>query len=79
MNIQTEKNQIIEQLSHVNDINVLKAIKNLLNFVSTKEKVFDSIVSEEQKASVRKRVAAYEEKPENVLTWNDIENKINLG
>jgi hypothetical protein len=47
MNIQAERNNIIEQLNQVNDINILKAIKNLLGFASTKEKVFDFIVSEE--------------------------------
>jgi len=77
MNIQTERNHIIEQLNQVSDINVLKAIKNLLAFASTKEKVFDSIVSEEQKEMVRRRVKTYETKPDDVLTWNDIEEKIN--
>ncbi len=76
MNIQAERNHIIEQLNQVNDINILKAIKNLLAFASTKEKVFDLIVSEEQKEMVRQRVKEYEASPENVLTWNDIEAKL---
>ena len=78
MNIQAERLSIIEQLKNVSDINVIKAIKNILNFAATKEKVFDFIVSEEQKESVRKRVKEYEENPDNVLSWNDIENKIKL-
>jgi hypothetical protein len=77
MNIQAERNNIIEQLNQVNDINILKAIKNLLAFASTKEKVFDFIVSEEQKEVVRQRVKEYEANPENVLEWNDIEVKLN--
>jgi hypothetical protein len=76
MNIQAERNNIIEQLNQVNDINILKAIKNLLAFASTKEKVFDLIVSEEQKDMVRQRVKEYEASPENVLEWNDIEAKL---
>ena len=78
MNIQAERLSIIEQLKNVSDINVIKAIKNILNFAATKEKVFNFIVSEEQKESVRKRVKEYEENPDNVLSWNDIENKIKL-
>ena len=78
MNIQAERLNIIEQLNNVSDINVIKAIKNILNFAATKEKVFNFIVSEEQKESVRKRVKEYEENPDNVLSWNDIENKIKL-
>jgi len=76
MNIQTERKQIIEQLSQINDINILNAIKNLLAFASNKEKVFDTIVSDEQKAAVRNRVKEYETNPDNVLTWNDIESKL---
>ena len=76
MNIKVERNQIIEQINHVEDINVLKAIKNLLAFASTKEKVFDMIVSEEQKEMVRSRVKDYEANPDNVLSWNDVEAKL---
>ncbi len=76
MNIKTERNNIIEQLNHVNDINILKAIKNLLDFTASKEKVFDFIVSEEQKEMVRQRVKEYENNPGNVLEWNDIEAKL---
>ena len=76
MNIKTERNNIIEQLNHVNDINILKAIKNLLDFAASKEKVFDFIVSEEQKEMVRQRVKEYENNPGNVLEWNDIEAKL---
>jgi hypothetical protein len=76
MNIKVERNQIIEQINHVEDINVLKAIKNLLAFASTKEKIFDLIVSEEQKEMVRSRVKDYEANPDNVLSWNDVEAKL---
>ncbi|MEI6851531.1 MAG: hypothetical protein WCL06_01765 [Bacteroidota bacterium] len=76
MNIEAERNQIIEQLNHVEDINVLNAIKNLLAFASKKEKVFDIIVSEEQKEMVRSRVKKYKANPDNVLSWNDVEAKL---
>ena len=76
MNIEAERNQIIEQLNHVEDINVLNAIKNLLAFASKKEKVFDIIVSEEQKEMVRSRVKKYKANPDNVRSWNDVEAKL---
>ncbi len=76
MNIQAERSQIIEQINHISDINLLKAIKNLLAFASAKEKVYDFIVSEDQKEMVRERVKDYETNPDNVMTWNEIETKI---
>ncbi|HNW91167.1 MAG TPA: hypothetical protein PKN48_16025 [Bacteroidales bacterium] len=76
MNIQAERSQIVEQINHVTDINLLKAIKNLLAFASAKEKVYDFIVSDEQKKLVRERVKKYEANPDNVMTWNEIEAKI---
>jgi hypothetical protein len=76
MNIKTERNLIIEQLNHIDDINILKAIKSLLAYASKKEKVFDLIVSDEQKELVRQRVKDYEINPENVLSWNEIEEKL---
>jgi hypothetical protein len=76
MNIDAERNQIIEQINHVDDINVLKAIKNLLMFASAKEKVFDLIISDEQKEMVRSRVKKYETDPNNVLSWNEVEAKL---
>lgn len=79
MNIKAERSHIIEQLNHVNDINVIKVIRNILNFATSKEKVFDFIVSEEQKASVKKRVKNYKDNPKNVISWDDIENKIKFG
>jgi len=79
MNIQAERTQIVEQINHVTDINLLKAIKNLLAFASAKEKVYDVIVSDEQKKMVRERVKKYETNPDNVITWNDIEAKIKRG
>jgi len=79
MNIQAERNQIVEQINHITDINLLKAIKNLLAFASAKEKAYDYIISEDQKKMVRKRVKEYETNPDNVMTWNDIEAKIKRG
>lgn len=79
MNIQAERNQIVEQINHITDINLLKAIKNLLAFASAKEKVYDFIVSDDQKKTVRERVKEYETNPDNVMTWNDIEEKIKPG
>lgn len=79
MNIQAERTQIVEQINHVTDINLLKAIKNLLAFASAKEKVYDVIVSDQQKKMVRERVKKYKTDPENVITWNDIEAKIKRG
>ena len=76
--INKEREEIIEQLRQVKDINVLNSIRNLLNFVATKEKMFDAIVLKDQKESVRKRVADYKENPENVMTWVEIEKKINI-
>jgi DNA polymerase IIIc chi subunit len=76
MNYKVERSQIIEQLKNVKDIDVIKAIKNILAFASKKEKVFDFIVSEEQKENVRKRVKEYKVNPENVLSFNEIEKKI---
>jgi len=76
MNIQAERSHIIEQLNHVSDINVIKAIKNILIFASKKEKVSDFVIPEWHKEIVRERIK--NTKPKDMLKWDDVKDSFKL-
>ena len=72
MNIQIEKAFIIEQLKHIEDVDLIHAIKSLLKYSSKKEDAHDFIIPEWQKEIVLKRRAEMEAHPDKSLSWDDI-------
>ena len=70
MNIQLEKANIIELIQRSNDVDLIKALKSLLEYSSKKE--IGVFIPEWHKAIVKKRWHEAETRPEKLLTWNDI-------
>ncbi|HBX51626.1 MAG: hypothetical protein A2275_09965 [Bacteroidetes bacterium RIFOXYA12_FULL_35_11] len=77
MNIQAEKIQIIEQFREINDIELIRAVKLLLNYGLKKEKELSVYnIPEEHKQLVRDRIK--NTKPENMLNWDDVKDNFRL-
>jgi aspartate/methionine/tyrosine aminotransferase len=69
MNLQTQKEIIIEQFKQVNDINLINAIKNMLDYALKKENETLEIPEANQKL-VMKRFDKVRKKPERLLNWD---------
>ncbi|MFP4489480.1 MAG: hypothetical protein ACLFN1_09270 [Bacteroidales bacterium] len=69
MNIQTQKAIIIEQFKQVEDVNLIKAIQNLLDYASKKEKEAYEIPQAHQKL-VNERFKKVRKDPERLLDWD---------
>jgi len=77
MDIQTQKAHIIEQFKQIDDINLLKAIKSLLEYASLNKKISQEMeIPEKHKEIVRSRIKKYANNPERYLTWDQIEQKV---
>jgi hypothetical protein len=73
MNIQLEKALLIEQLQHVNDADLIRAIKSLLRYGQKKEEESkDLLIPEWHKDIVRKRLEEATKHPEKLLSWDDM-------
>jgi len=70
MNIQAEKAIIIEQFRQVNDVNLIHAIKNMLDYALTKEKQND-VVPEAHQKLVNSRFDTVRKNPERLLDWDE--------
>jgi hypothetical protein len=77
MNIQAQKAIIIEQFKQVNDVNLINAIKNLLDYALKKEQE-NMEIPEEHKNIVRERIKDSEKEPSRRLNWDEVKNKIKL-
>ncbi|MCX6200030.1 MAG: addiction module protein [Bacteroidetes bacterium] len=77
MNLTLEKERIIEQLQQVKDVDLLKAVKSLLDF-SLKQQIKTNEVEipEWHKTIVRKRIAHAKKHPETLLSWDDVMNEL---
>ena len=75
MNLQTQKAIIIEQFKQVDDINLIKAIQNLLDYASKKEKQEDEIPQAHQKL-VNERFKKVRKDPERLLDWDQAKEKL---
>jgi hypothetical protein len=70
MDIQTEKAIIIEQFKQVNDINLIQAIKSMLEYALKKESdVYD--IPEEHQKLVMERFEQVRQNPERLLDWDE--------
>ena len=79
MNIQLEKASIIEQIQHIDDADIIHAIKSFLNYGSKKEEMKDLLIPEWQKDMVLERLAELKAHPEKALSWDDIMEELDEG
>lgn len=70
MDIQAQKAIIIEQFKQVNDINLINAIKNLLDYALKKEKGIYDVPDDHQKL-VMERFDMTRANPERLLDWDE--------
>ena len=70
MNIQAQKAIIIEQFKQVDDVNLIKAIKNMLDYALKKEKESNDIPEAHQKL-VMERFEKIRKNPERLLDWDE--------
>lgn len=70
MNIQAEKKMIIEQFKQVNDVNLIHAIKNMLDYAMKKEQENLEVHEAHQKLVV-KRFEKIRKKPDKLLDWDE--------
>lgn len=75
MNIQTEKAIIIEQFKQVNDVNLIKAIKNMLDYAQKKEQKYSTVPESDQRM-VMDRFDKIRETPERLLDWDETKNTL---
>jgi hypothetical protein len=70
MDIQAEKANIIEQFKQVNDVNLIHAIKSMLDYAQKKEAdVYD--IPEEHKRLVIERFEQVRSNPNRLLDWDE--------
>ncbi|HPA25136.1 MAG: hypothetical protein IPI69_11060 [Bacteroidales bacterium] len=70
MNVQAQKAIIIEQFKQVDDVNLIKAIKNMLDYALKKEKESNDIPEAHQKL-VMERFEKIRKNPERLLDWDE--------
>lgn len=70
MDLQAEKAIIIEQFKQVTDINLVHAIKNMLDYASKKEADVYNIPEEHQQL-VMQRFEQVRQNPDRLLDWDE--------
>jgi len=70
MNIQAEKAIIIEQFRQINDINLIHAIKNMLDYALKKERESLEVPEAHQKL-VMERFEKLRKDPDRLLDWDE--------
>ncbi len=70
MNIQAQKAIIIEQFKQVNDINLINAIKSILDYAEKKEDSI-SVIPESHQKLVSERFEKVRKNPDSLLDWED--------
>jgi len=70
MNIQAEKAIIIEQFRQVNDVNLIHAIKNMLDYALKKEQENLEVPETHQKL-VMERFDKVRKDPDRLLDWDE--------
>lgn len=70
MNIQAQKAIIIEQFKQVNDINLINAIKSILDYAEKKEDS-NSVIPESHQKLVSERFEKVRKNPDSLLDWED--------
>ena len=75
MDIQSQKAIIIERFKEVNDIDLINAIKNLLDFALKKEKNNSDVPDAHQKL-VMERFEKVRKNPERLLDWDEAQKTL---
>lgn len=70
MNINAQKAVIIEQFKQVNDVNLIKAIKNMLDYALTKEQENFEVPEAHQKL-VLDRFNKVRKDPDRLIDWDE--------
>jgi len=75
MDIQAQKAIIIEQFNRVNDVNLISAIKSLLDYASKKEEeLYD--IPEAHQTLVMERFEEVRKNPERLLDWDEAKKSL---
>ena len=73
MDIQAHKEIIIEQFKQVNDINLINAIKSMLDYAIKRDKdIYD--IPDAHQQMVMERFAKVRKNPERLLDWDEAQN-----
>lgn len=76
MNVQAQKAIIIEQFKQVNDVNLINAIKNMLDYALKKEQESLEVPEAHQKL-VMERFDKVRKNPERLLDWDEAKKTLN--
>ncbi len=76
MDLQAQKAIIIEQFKQVNDINLINAIKNLLDYALKKEQG-EADIPEAHRKLVTERLEKARKNPELLLDWEEAKETLN--
>jgi hypothetical protein len=77
MNMQSQKAIIIEQFKQVNDVNLINAIKSMLDYALKKDKEVFEIPEAHQKL-VMDRFDKVRKKPERLLDWGEAKKSLKV-
>ena len=76
MNIQLQRNKLIEQIQLINDIDLLKTIKSLLDYSNKKQNDFE--VPEWQQDAVLKRINKLKQNPKLIISREELNKRVSL-
>lgn len=75
MDIQAEKAIVIEQFKQVNDINLIHAIKSMLDYAQKRDaNIYD--VPDEHQRLVMERFDQIRQNPERLLDWDEVKKNL---
>ena len=74
MNIQLQRNKLIQQIQVINDVDLLKTIKSLLDYSAKKEIDFE--VPQWQQDEVMKRLNEVKQNPNLIINRSELNNRI---
>jgi len=75
MDIQTQKEIIIEQFKQVEDVDLINAIKSMLDYSQKKETNIHTIPEEHQKL-VMQRFDLVRNNPDRLLNWDEVKKTL---
>ena len=77
MNIQTQKALIIEQFKQVEDVNLINAIKSMLDYALKKEPK-SIVIPEDHQKLVMKRFKEAQNNPNSLLDWDEAKKTLKV-
>ncbi len=76
MNIQLQRNKLIQQIQVINDVDLLKTIKSLLDYSAKKEIDFE--VPQWQQDQVMQRLDEVKQNPKLIINRTELNNRIKV-